>query len=426
MYKLVYLSLLYIVGSINLGEKDEYIKFDDYDVVLDANWRWIHFNNKYDNCYDGSWKCDNCDDCILEGISKEKYDSVYGIRKKDDKLELQFITGSNIGSRVYLLKNNKYWFPDLLNKQLSIDIDVSELPCSLNSAVYLVQMNSTKYDVMGVGYGDAQCPTDIKYFYTGKVNKDKQQICSNEIDLIEANSEALAWTLHPCNYDNCDKSGADANSYRQGYKDFYGPGKTIDTKKPFTVITQFIGDPLIEVKRFYKQDDKLIEHIGGSLNSKTIEKWKQLQNEPNTFEENGGFASLTKAIKDGMVLVLSIWDDPATNMAWLDSNDRGPCQPNTNIRQKSPNVKVRFSNIKLESILYLSDSSKPYVPSEPSVASEPSIPSEPSKPSEPLNNNCKFKIDDKCNLNYDELTVLNINKYNSNKELLYSYNINLQ
>mgnify|MGYP000014355056 FL=1 len=347
------LYTIYGVFSITPGTiPDEPPTIGKYKAVLDANWRWLHYQGGYQNCFDGSWKCGNeCDNCVLEGVTANQYKIVYGISENNNQLELQFITENNVGSRLYLLENNKYWLPNLLNKQISIDIDVSELPCSLNAAVYLVQMNSTALDNLGVGYGDAQCPTDIKYFDTGKANTNKSPICSVEIDLIETNSESLAWTLHPCDGNQCDKSGADANSYRQGYHNFYGKGKTIDTNHPFTVITQFIGDPLTEVKRYYKQNDKIIEHPGGSLTSESIQKWKTLQQEPHTFELYGGFDSLTKAIKQGMTFIISIWDDQATHMTWLDSGDRGPCQPNFNVRHTSPNVKARFSNIVLEDIV---------------------------------------------------------------------------
>lgn len=354
MLKLIFYSTF--ISSINCiirgSIKDDGPLIDNYKLVIDANWRWVHYNGEYRNCFDGSWNCgSNCDNCVLEGVSLEQYKSVYGVVSNGSTVELQFVTGSNVGSRLYLLKDNKYWRPNLLNHQISIDVDVSELPCSLNSAVYLVQMNSSDLDILGVGYGDAQCPRDIKYFDNGKVNINKDEICSVEIDLIEANSEAMAWTLHPCDGTLCDKSGADANSYRQGYHEFYGPNKIIDTQKPFTVITQFIGDPLYEVKRYYKQNNQLLEHPGGSLTSDKIKYWKKLQNETNTFESSGGFDSLTKAIKDGMAFVISIWDDPATNMRWLDSDDRGPCNGNINVRNTHPNVKVKFSNIKLESLL---------------------------------------------------------------------------
>ena len=294
LYFNCYLNMAIVPGNI----KDDYPSIGNFKLVMDANWRWLHINNDYTNCFDGTWQCGtNCDNCVLEGISATQYATTYGVTQIDDKIELQFVTGNNVGSRLYVLKNNKYWFPDLLNKQISIDMDISELPCSLNSAVYLVQVNSTDLDTLGVGYGDAQCPTDIKYFYNGKTNINNAQICATEIDLIETNSEALAWTLHPCDGNNCDKNGADANSYRQKYPNFYGPGKIIDTTKPITVITQFIGDPLTEVKRYYKQNNKIIEHPAGSLTSDSIKKWKELQNEPNTFEQCGGFDSLTKSIK---------------------------------------------------------------------------------------------------------------------------------
>ena len=394
MFKLiVLLSIFKFINAIIPGNiKDEGPLVGQYKSVLDANWRWIHYNGNYQNCFDGSWNCgDNCDSCVLEGVSSEQYKTTYGIFPYQNGIELQFVTGGNVGSRLYLLKDNKYWFPELLNKQLSIDIDISELPCAINSAVYLVQMNSSSLDTLGIGYGDAQCPTDIKYFYDGKVNRHNSPICSTEIDIIEANREAMAWTLHPCNGNYCDKSGADANSYRQGYHDFYGPHKKVDTTKPFTVITQFIGDPVKEIKRLYKQNDILLEHPGGSLTSESIAKWKQLQNEPNVFEQTGGFESLTNAIKQGMGFVLSIWDDPATNMRWLDSNERGPCSGNDQPRNTNPNVKVRFSNIKLEPL-----NQSLLEPSQPNPISDQ--PNPISK--QPSNNNCS---NDVCNL------LLNIN-----------------
>ena len=350
---ITFLSLIKSINGVVPGTiKDDGPVFNDFKLVLDANWRWLHYNGNYNNCYDGSWKCgSDCDSCLLEGVSLEQYKSVYGVSSIPNGVELQFVTGSNVGSRLYLLKDNKYWLPNLVNHQISIDVDISELPCSLNAAVYLVEMKSTENDILGIGYGDAQCPTDIKYFSDGRANIKQEAICAVEIDLIEANREAMAWTMHPCIGTNCDKSGADANSYRQGYHDFYGPHKTVDTTKPFTAITQFIGDPIVEIKRLYKQNNKIYEHPGGSLTSESIAKWKTLQQEPNTFEQSGGFSSLTDAIKRGMSFVVSIWDDPATHMKWLDSGDRGPCDgANLDVRGSYPNVKARFSNIKLESL----------------------------------------------------------------------------
>lgn len=105
------------------------------------------------------------------------------------------------------------------------------------------------------------------------------------MDVWEANSISTAFTPHSCSSTgqtrcqgdscggtyssdryggNCDADGCDFNSYRMGDKSYYGPGKTVDTKRKFTVVTQFIGSPLREIKRFYVQDGK----VYGSSQSK--------------------------------------------------------------------------------------------------------------------------------------------------------------
>jgi cellulose 1,4-beta-cellobiosidase len=86
--------------------------------------------------------------------------------------------------------------------------------------------------------------------------------CCAEMDIWEANSVSTAVTPHACSTIEqtrcdgdscggtysadryagvCDADGCDFNSYRMGVKDFYGKGKTVDTSKKFTVVTQFIG-----------------------------------------------------------------------------------------------------------------------------------------------------------------------------------------
>ena len=87
--------------------------------------------------------------------------------------------GQNVGSRVYLMASDtKYRMFNLLNKEFTLDVDVSKLPCGLNGAVYFSEMDEdggmsrfpgnkagAKY---GTGYCDSQCPTDIK-FINGEV-----------------------------------------------------------------------------------------------------------------------------------------------------------------------------------------------------------------------------------------------------------------
>lgn len=169
----------------------------------------------------------------------------------------------------------------LKNQEFTFDVDVSQLPCGLNGALYFVNMPAdggvSKYPTnkagakYGTGYCDAQCPHDIK-FINGMANDldwkasptdvnsgvGKYGTCCPEMDIWEANSMASAYTAHPCTVTEqtqctgtqcgddaskerykgmCDKDGCDLNPYRAGVTDFFGPGKTVDTTKPLTVVT---------------------------------------------------------------------------------------------------------------------------------------------------------------------------------------------
>ena len=99
----------------------------------------------------------------------------------------------------------------LLNREFTFTVDVSQLPCGLNGALYFVEMDQdggkSKYPTnkagarLGTGYCDAQCPHDIKYI-NGETNsegwapspKDPSAgkgiygTCCAEMDIWEANS----------------------------------------------------------------------------------------------------------------------------------------------------------------------------------------------------------------------------------------------
>jgi len=295
----------------------------DMTMTLDANWRWIHKTSGYENCYTGNkWNgCSSNQDCaqncVLEGVTQEKYQNTYGISQIDNGVQLNFVTehkyGTNVGSRLYMLdedgQNYKMFY--LKNREFAMTFDVSHAMCGMNGAMYFIEMDKAgekgkgynqagaKY---GTGYCDAQCPHDIKYIggeanYKGWIpnpnDKSKNMgaghygACCAEMDIWEANSMANAYTPHPCNIkgqlrcegqacgDNdkgerymgvCDKDGCDINPYRMGNKSFYGRGPDflVDTLKPVTTVTQFLttdgtdsGD-LNEVRRYYVQDGKVI------------------------------------------------------------------------------------------------------------------------------------------------------------------------
>jgi hypothetical protein len=170
-----------------------------------------------------------------------------------------------------------------------------------------------------------------------------------------------------------------------GDKMFFGKGSgyTVDTSKPISVVTQFIttdgtdtGD-LKEMRRLYVQDGKVIQNSkispdmiadlpagasADSITDETCQAAKKAFDNPDDFTSKGGMAGMGKAMKRGMVLVLSLWDDMLTKMVWLDSETpskvhpknfpgtkRGPCSrqagdPNM-LRSQSPNSKVHYTNI---------------------------------------------------------------------------------
>lgn len=379
-------------------------------LALDSNWRWVHSTSGYENCYTGnSWSSSLCSDpvacaqnCALEGVSKEKYASTYGITEIANGVKLNFVTkhehGVNVGSRLYLLDgDDKYKLFFLKNREFSMDFDVSHLECGMNGAMYFVEMdqyggkglgNNQAGAKYGTGYCDAQCPHDIK-FIEGEANvidwrgnaKDesnnmgigKYGTCCAEMDIWEANSMATAYTPHPCAMDDqaqkaqlrcegsqcgdndkgeryngvCDKDGCDINPFRMGNQTFYGrgPGFSVDTTKPMTVVTQFLttdgtddGD-LSEIRRFYLQDGRIIHSppstILGPKNSDSITDEfcaakKELFNDVNDFQAKGGSRNMGKSLDRGHVLAISLWDDVEVNMLWLDSAyplDKPPTGP---------------------------------------------------------------------------------------------------
>lgn len=154
-------------------------------VVLDANWRWVHTTSGYTNCYTGNtWDASICPDpdtcaqnCAVDGAD---YSGTYGITTSGNALTLKFVTGTNVGSRVYLMQDaSNYQMFKLMNQEFTFDVDVSNLPCGLNGAVYFVSMdqdgglakfpNNKAGAKFGTGYCDSQCPQDIK-FINGEVS----------------------------------------------------------------------------------------------------------------------------------------------------------------------------------------------------------------------------------------------------------------
>ncbi|KAJ3934997.1 MAG: cellulose 1,4-beta-cellobiosidase precursor [Lentinula lateritia] len=400
-------------------------------VVLDANWRYLHSTTSSTNCYEGNtWDTTLCPDpttcaanCALDGAD---YEGTYGVTASGDSLTLKFVTTSeqkNVGSRLYLMapgSTTEYQAFKLINQEFTFDVDVSQLPCGLNGALYFSQMDAdggvSRFPTnkagaqYGTGYCDSQCPHDIKFIdglanivdWTPSTNNPNTGTgatgtCCAEMDIWEANSISAAVTPHPCTVTEqtsctgttcsspnstagvCDQAGCDFNSYRLGDTTFYGPGMTVDTTQPFTVVTQFVSSnnettgTLSAIRRLYVQNGVVIQNsetnIPGITTTNEIdatfcEQQKTAFGDTDTFDSKGGLSGMGDALSAGVVLVLSLWDDYAVNMLWLDStyptdgttagDFRGTC-PTTSgvpatVEAASPNAQVIFSNIKFGAI----------------------------------------------------------------------------
>ncbi|OWZ06396.1 Glycosyl hydrolase, partial [Phytophthora megakarya] len=411
-------------------------KADDTSIVLDANWRWTYKTGTSTNCYKGNeWDKTICSDpktcassCALDGAD---YTGTYGITAEDDSLSLKLVTkgqySTNVGSRVYVMESDDtYKVYKLLNQEFTFDVDVSTLDCGLNSALYFVDMEpdggmksfpsnkaGAKY---GTGYCDAQCPHDLK-FISGEANilnwtpnkvdenagSGKYGSCCAEMDIWEANSISNAYTTHPCTvkpggahrcstpkecgdakarYDGvCDKDGCDFNPYRMGNKTFFGPGSefTIDTTKPFTVVTRFITDDntaegtLTDIKRFYVQGGATHEmakstYVKGmnSITDAQCSAAKKVFGDEDDHKAKGGLKQMGLAMKSGMVLTISLWTDNLANLLWLDSDypttasaskpgvSRGSCPKTSGVPKdviaKQPDSTIKFTNIRIGDI----------------------------------------------------------------------------
>lgn len=364
-------------------------------LAVDANWRWVHEKTTTTNCYSGGWnsQCPTNTECTskccIDGIPKSQWAVPYGLSlPAKNAVRINYVTvgGTNIGNRLYLVnaQKSRYHLVYPLGKEIQFTVDVSNLHCGLNGALYMVTVDGANSQAsFGTGYGDAQCPQDLRVI-KGQFNTNTTGMCAPEIDLWEANKMATQFAPHTCSvlsatpcttakscgnesfrYDAlCDKDGADWNPYRNGKTSFYGPSSsyTIDTTKPLTVITRFhtfSNGSLSVIEQGYKVNGQYIHSFNQT--DATIAAQKTKYGERNKFRELGGFAQLSKSMARGMKVVFSQWDDSFAHMKWLDSTYgggagavRGPC-PTTGsdpatLRAQHPNDYVVFSDFRVAPI----------------------------------------------------------------------------
>jgi len=210
----------------------------------------------------------------------------------------------------------------LLGKTLSYDVDLSQVGCACNAALYLVAMPA---------YNSANAPDPTK---CGDYYCDANQVCGiwcPEMDVMEANNRAFQITPHKCSpptgnyYPSCDGGGCGQNVYRMSSSS-YGPGSSvIDTTKQFHVATTFSTDSSSQLNQIRTVLSQGSKSFTVTHNDSTC--------------PGGYLESLTAAFKQGMVLTMSYWGDTGSTMSWLDVP---PCDINTSC---NTNTAVIFSNI---------------------------------------------------------------------------------
>ena len=232
------------------------------------------------------------------------------------------------GGRVYLGDTNSdkispdsfYQMP-LLGKRFKVDVNLNEVGCSCNGALYFITMP---------GYNSAQQPVPgINGEYYCDANGVGGVYCP-EMDMIESNKYAMASTAHTCQYvqphyyPQCDHGGCGTNVL-DAVPNAFGPGKTIDTNRPFTLSVAFIegGDGrLATVNNYFYQEGRTIQF--NSCKSDYLQ-WMGMS-------------------LPGIVMSISLWGTVEGGMSWLDG--KSGCHAKCDLE----NSRVVFSNIRLETL----------------------------------------------------------------------------
>ena len=153
-------------------------------LSLDSNWRWTHQAGSTTNCYtDSEWDTSVCPDgetcaknCAVGAVPEADWAGTYGVAQEGNGVSVGFVTQGpysvNVGSRSYLMESNtEYKLFQMLQKEISFDVDVSNMPCGTNSAIYFSEMEKTGNmgetnkagAAYGTGYCDGQCARDLKW-----------------------------------------------------------------------------------------------------------------------------------------------------------------------------------------------------------------------------------------------------------------------
>mmetsp|Transcript_93582 Transcript_93582/g.195095 ORF Transcript_93582/g.195095 Transcript_93582/m.195095 type:complete len:554 (+) Transcript_93582:274-1935(+) len=248
----------------------------------------------------------------IDGVDKA-YITGSGIMLEEDgkTMRLNHNTGISITSAC-----SNGWDPNgfqhfsLLGRTLTFTVDVSQIGCACNVAVYVIQEPARDE---GGNPTTGTCSYSPYYC-------DANMVCGQwcpEVDIMEANKMVLKATPHRCDpsntakFYNCDRKGFGRNT-----KDLpdspYGPGAghTIDTTKPFEVETYFAGA------------NGTGNAVGEFTGMRTVLHQEGRQLVMETQASPDYLRDLARPMQDGMSIRITYWGHDAATMKWLDG---GPC-----------------------------------------------------------------------------------------------------
>jgi len=343
-----------------------------HNVTLDANWRLLHDDNQRRRCFsNGNWDKSLCSDpetcawsCAVEGVNRDGYESLYGVTlEPHDGIRMRHMarrTHTAHGSmRLYIMEDeSSYKVFKLKNREFAFEVDTSRLPCGLRGSVYFVSMNPDGHMVggntagarFGTGYCDAHCPRDLQFVageanildWDPEANTGRYGHCCSELHLWRANAQKASMSMHPCSVDKATRCQGDACGSTTSWglcqgrggcelpalgrsgDNLFGGGGSIDTTKPFTVVTRFLTDDgsdtgeLFGIQRFFVQDGRIIDNVADDSGGAAVtEAYCMAQMATSGGRQRRGsemwngqsLHSLGEALDRGMVMVLALEDE---------------------------------------------------------------------------------------------------------------------
>ena len=196
---------------------------------------------------------------------------------------------------------------NLLGKSLRFTVDVAQVGCACNAALYLVAMGSTGSSD-GSGYCDIQGVGG--------------RTCT-EIDLLEGNVKAVQSTLHTqlgqecdgtCNQYGCAVNWGKANQSQ------YGIGSVIDSTRPYIVDAAFDTNGAMKIQ--LQQDGRWLDFWTTSTASNC-----------RTGVPDDAIRTVKEEMQKGMVLTVALWE-AQDDLAWLNGNCGGS-YPRCDLNQAS-------------------------------------------------------------------------------------------